>query len=146
MIECLIGAMLVMTLFPETAFARTLKRFLVDLPVQRAAALDRRQVIYALALIAMFLLAQDMIMLLGSVDMAMVYAWDLSLYVDAILAATAVVVSSRTTGLRTVARSILPKFRRPTGRRAREHRRRSLVAPAANDDADGPPGIFAVAA
>jgi hypothetical protein len=145
MIECLIGAMLVMTLFPETAFARTLKRFLVDLPAQRLASLDRRQVIFGLVVIAMFLVAQDMIVLLGSVDLAMVYAWDLSLYVDAVLAVTAVAVSSRTVGLRTTARSIWPKFRRPAGRRSREPRRRSLAHRAANDDADNS-GIFAVAA
>jgi hypothetical protein len=146
MIESLIGAMLVMTLFPETAAARTLKRLLVDLPAQRLASLDRRQVIFGLVVIAMFLVAQDMVVLLGSVDLAMVYAWDLSLYVDAVLAATALVASSRTSGLRTAARSILPKFRRPAGRRAREPRRHSPVAPAANDDADRRPGIFAVAA
>jgi hypothetical protein len=91
----------------------------------------------------MAMVAGELIFALGSVDMAVLYALDVSLYVDGMLMALALATLARTRGaavlLRTAATSLGARLRRRFGRRCvRSARLRREGSRSANDDDPAP--------
>lgn len=71
-------------LFPKTPFGRLLHYGFVELPLSLAYRLERKHII----LIVVILCAGQSLALLGSAELAMAYAVDMSIYADAVLATT----------------------------------------------------------
>ena len=130
-----------MKLFPELPTSRTLHRALVEAPLDRLAKMGRRHLIYAAVLVGMMFAGAEMVMLLGSADLMMLMAWDVSLYVDALIATWTLSAVMRG---KAAWRTLAAPFFRPL-RRAPRSRRRIVRKPAANDSEEGP-GAYARAA
>jgi hypothetical protein len=134
---------LVMKLFPELPFARSLHQALVEAPLRALEKATRRHLIYALVLVVMSFSAGELVMLLGSADFLLLMAWDVSLYVDALIATWTL---SAALSVKTVAVRALDRVRglaRPRSPRRRREARRA----AANDaDDDGGDRTYARAA
>lgn len=138
-----LGLILTMRFFPDTAFARLLHVHLVERPM----VLERHHLLFLIITMAMLFAAGEIIAILGSADIALGMAWDISLYFDAV-AVAAVVAATR--HVRLAARfaqarldprsAFLPHQRR----RERRRRNRSIIAAKGNDDEPGP--AFAIAA
>jgi hypothetical protein len=79
-------AMCFIKLFPRTLTAEALHLYLVELPIRAAQNLERRHLI----LLAIFLAIGQSLALIGSAELAIAYAVDMSIYYDALLAASAV--------------------------------------------------------
>jgi hypothetical protein len=130
-------------LFPETPAARLLHRYLAEKPADLLARIERKHVIFAIVGVFVLLSAGEMLAILGS-DVAVLIAWDMSLYLDA---AIAVWTASALTRIRSAwsvvcsrVRSIAfrAKSRAVLGRQAKT-RRNPGSSPPANDD-DRHPG------
>ena len=130
-----LGLIAAMRLFPETAFAKMLHRWLVERPTRRLATLQRHQLIFLLIAIAMALAAGEVIAVVGSADLALGLAWDLSIYFDAV-AVTAVVAVARYAGITVKAcrARFFTSKRVVVAARERRSRPRSRPSPNANDD------------
>jgi hypothetical protein len=147
MIMAAIGALLVMALFPETVAGQALHRYLVELPVRQLARIKRRQLIFAIGVFVMVLCASEIILLAGSFDLAILYAWDASLYVDALIALSTLAATTR---LKSMAVTVSTKFlARPLrqGRRLadRAKRRPRRPSPAAVSNDEEPHPAYAMA-
>jgi hypothetical protein len=116
----LIVVTLIMKLFPETPLARSLHRRLVEWPLARLAAMNRRHAIFAVILVGLVFFASDLLVMLGPADAALGLAWDLSLYVDTLLAAAALAAVAR--GKIVWRASLVHALRRPRRPRARSRR------------------------
>jgi hypothetical protein len=137
---------LTMTLFPEVPAARLLHRALVEAPLRALAAMSRRHLIYGAVLVAMLFAGAELIVMLGSTDLVMLMAWDVSLYVDAAIAAWTIATVARgkaawqMLAARLIGRRGAPRPRAP-------RRRRDGSKTAANDaDEDGGHWTYARAA
>ena len=86
---------LTMKLFPQVPASRQLHRALVEAPLRGLAAMSRRHLIYGMVLLGMLFAGAEMIMLLGSADLVMLMAWDVSLYVDAMIATWTIATVAR---------------------------------------------------
>lgn len=142
----LAGLIVVMKLFPTTPAARALHRAFVERPLEKLSAMDRRHLIFAVIALAMLSTGLEMVMLLGSTDLLMLMAWDVSLYVDAVIAVWTVAAVTRLKGAwRYALGRIAAPFR---AARPRTSRRRIATAhPPANDaDEDGAGWSYALAA
>lgn len=150
MLIALIGswalALVAAMLFPETPLGRLLHRQFVEEPLRLAAKMERKHIFVLLIL----LFCGQSLLVLGSVDLAMLVAWDMSLYLDAVLAAWTVAAMGRIratsrvirTGVsRAVRRCLAPARRAGRGRRSR---RTAGERRPVNDDHEGP--AFALAA
>lgn len=134
----LLALMAVMKLAPHSGAGRLLNRQLVELPLALFARMERHHLIFVLVVAALLMAGTEVLVGLGSVDFALVYALDLSLYIDGLLAAMALASLTRTksgvTALRLGAASLGARLRRVMGRR----RVRTAVprrdGPPANDD------------
>ncbi|HEX5181790.1 MAG TPA: hypothetical protein VFW19_01435 [Allosphingosinicella sp.] len=144
----LIVATLITKLFPETPLARSLHRALIEWPLARLAAMDRRHAIFVMILVGLVFGASDLLVMLGPADLILGFAWDVSIYADTLLAAAALAAVARS---RIVWRALLvDALRRSNRPRARSRRtlRPRPLAPNANDadDGDGPAWALALAA
>jgi hypothetical protein len=138
MIWLLAGAMLIAKLFPETQAGRWLHRHLVELPLRTVEKLERRHLFY----IAVLLVAGQGLALVGTADLAMVAAWDASLYLDIMAAAWTVAAVTRWKTAWAFLRSTAQRLvgREPPAVRAPEQSRAPRVrvpSVPANDDAAG---------
>jgi len=126
-----------MKLFPAIPVSRLLHRTLVELPLHKLATLSRTHLIFGVVLLGMVFASAELIMLLGSADVVMVIAWDVSLYADALIAAWTLAAVTRTKAAwHALAGFILRPFR--AARRRAPRARRSGTGKAANDaDGDG---------
>lgn len=126
---------LTMKLFPKAPASRALHRALVEAPMRGLAAMERRHLIYGMILIAVLLAGTELIMMLGSTDLVMLMAWDVSLYVDAVIAAWTIATVARGKAAWQMLAARL------TGRRGaprpRAPRRRTEGRKTAANDADG---------
>lgn len=138
---------LTMKLFPDLPVSRDLHRGLVELPLAKLAAMRRTHLIFALVLVGMLFTASELIMLLGSADLIMLIAWDVSLYVDAVIAAwTIAAVSRGKAAWQALVLTVTRPFR-AARQRARRRRRDGSAGKAANDsDEDGAGWTYARAA
>jgi len=75
---------LIVRLFPETPFGRALNFYLVELPLRLAHRIERRHLI----LLVILLCSGQMLAMMGSVELALAYAADLSIYYDAAITAS----------------------------------------------------------
>ncbi|HEX4737638.1 MAG TPA: hypothetical protein VH331_08760 [Allosphingosinicella sp.] len=139
----LITATLIMMLFPETPLARSLHRHLVEWPLARLAAMDRRHAIFALILIGLALFGSELLVMLGSADLVVGLAWDVSIYADTLLAAAALAAVARS---RLAWRALLVRPSRPRRPRARSRRALRAKPSARADDEEGPAWSLALAA
>ncbi len=144
----LLGMMLIMRLFPETPLAKTLHCHLVERPVDWVQNRTRHDLLFYLALTFMLLVGDELVVMLGSFELAMMFAWDVSLYVDALIATSALSAAGRWKGLTAWMRGKIavarPAYRRRTRRRARRQISVSKSARPANDD-DGDPAFVLAA-
>ncbi|HEV7660447.1 MAG TPA: hypothetical protein VGO55_11435 [Allosphingosinicella sp.] len=130
------GLMLLMILtvklFSEVPASRLLHRTLVEAPLRGLAVMSRRHLIYGAVVVAMLFAGTELIMMLGSTDLVMLMAWDVSLYVDAVIATwTIATVARGRTAWQMLAACLAG--RRGTPRPRAPRRRRAGSKTAAND-------------
>ena len=129
-------AMVIMKLFPETPLAQRLMLYLVALPIEAARKLERKHLI----LLAILLFAGQSFALIGSAELALAYAVDMSLYYDALITVSTAAAATR---LKAAGLAVRMRWRRLCGgrplTRARRPRQSKQAAPrkqAANDDGE----------
>ncbi len=130
----LLLTILTMKLFPRLPVSCQLHHLLVEMPLAALAKISRRHLIFVVALLVMLVTTSEMIMLLGSTDIAMMLAWDVSIYVDALIAAWTLAAVTRSKAAWRALAGILTRPLRAARRRA--PRRRSGAHTAANDADD----------
>lgn len=128
------AAMLLMRLFPETPTAQRLHLYLVEVPIALAAKAERRHLI----LIVVLLFAGQMLATMGAADLALSYAFDLSLYFDVAITAAGAAAMLRMKGAVGAARQAIARPMRLL--RAARARRIAVTrrTPPANDDEPAP--------
>lgn len=143
----LFGIILAMKLAPDIPVSRAMHRAFVEAPVEKLAKMDRRHLIFGVIALGMLFSFAELIMILGSSDLVMLMAWDVSLYVDAVIATWTVAAVTRVKGYwHHVKARIGSVFRRAPRSRA-PRRSRASGQPAANDaDGDGSDWSYALAA
>ena len=87
-------SIVVMTLWPETPAARTLHRWLVEMPVQGLARIKRVHLIIALLLVGFAFVGGGMMALFGP-HVALGFVVDLAVYLDVATAAATVAVLAK---------------------------------------------------
>jgi hypothetical protein len=138
---------LIMKLCPETPTGRLLHRGLVEAPLEKLATMDRRHIIFAVVALGMLLSFTELIMILGSTDLVMLMAWDVSLYVDAVIATWTIAAVARGKAAWQLGKTRIAGLWRVSPR-PRTSRRKSVESkPPANDpDEDGVGWAYALAA
>jgi hypothetical protein len=139
----LICTTLLMRFAPQSQVSRMLNRRLVEQPLQMLANMRRHHLIFMLLAVAFLIAGAEVIFALGSVDFTLVYALDLSLYIDGLLATLAIASLARTrsgaTALRLRAASFGVRLRRVFGRRrVRNPAVRRPARKPSNDDRPAP--------
>ena len=126
----------VMLLFPRTPLACLLHEQLVERPLEWLQTVRRHHLIFVIGLVALSLFAGEMIMLMGSFDLAVMLAWDVSLYVDALLATYTLATLVRSRSAYRMLRMRLPQWvrRHPRSRAPRTAPSRQHSDEASNDD------------
>ncbi len=125
-----------MKLFPLLPVSHLLHRHLVEIPLRQLEAMDRRHLIFGVILLGMLFAGAELIVLLGSTEAAMLVAWDVSIYVDALLAGWSLAALARSrAGWQSLA-GILRRPLRGARRRAPRRRRGGTQKPANDADAD----------
>ncbi|MEO6387155.1 MAG: hypothetical protein ABIT16_08110 [Croceibacterium sp.] len=136
----LVVLMLVMRLAPQSWFGRVLMRQVVELPLQYLGKLERHHLIFVILIVAMAMVAGELVLALGSVDAALIYALDVSFYIDGLLMTLALASLARTRSglayLRASAAMKIGRLRRVFGRRRTRSARRTSVKPSNDDDRD----------
>jgi hypothetical protein len=132
---------LVMRAFPETPMARWLNTVLIDRPVVWLSQIRRRDVIFLFVLIALLLVANDLIILFGVSDLIAIGA-NLSIYFDAVLVSAAVTIAATAaTAWRGVRERVSTWWGAAVRRRTRAVRQdktRKTRQPKSLDDEDAP--------
>lgn len=143
----LFGIILAMKLAPDIPISRAMHRAFVEIPVEKLAKMDRRHLILGVIALGMLFSFAELIMILGSSDLVMMMAWDVTLYMDAVIATWTVAAVTRVKGFwHYVKVRIGSVFRRAPRPRAP---RRSVAThrPVANDpDGDESGWSYALAA
>ncbi|MFA5990005.1 MAG: hypothetical protein WC803_10420 [Sphingomonas sp.] len=124
--------------FPQVPAGRLLHRLLVRAPAHWLNAISRRQIIFMAIIMIVVVLGAGTILGAMSADVAMIAAWDASLYVDVLIATWSLAATARGGAALRVLRG---RVVRPCGRRATRavrSRARALRKPANDDDARGP--------
>jgi hypothetical protein len=127
---------LTMKLFPDLPVSRQLHRALVEAPLRSLAAITRAHLIFGVVLLAMLFSATELIMVLGSADFLMLIAWDVSLYVDAVIATWTIAAVTRGKAMWQAFAQVASRPLRAARRRS-PRRRRIGSQEAANDADDG---------
>lgn len=127
----------IVRLFPDIPLSHSLHRFVVEWPLELASRMERRHVI----LLAIVLFAGPSVAVLGA-DMALVYAVDLSLYADAVVATTIAASAARMKSLwwrfTGSAARLSAAIRKPGQRAGRSRARTSRARKPCNDDDPAP--------
>jgi hypothetical protein len=132
-------ATLVMRLFPLTPAARWLHLHMVELPLAWLGRLERKHILFLIVGAA----AAQPLMMMGAADVAMIVAWDMTLYVDAAIAvyAAAAFAKSKAAFLHMRSRAsdwLRRPFARARPRTPSAPRRRPERPAKASNDEDGP--------
>ena len=135
------GLLLMMWAFPDVPLTRGLHKILVEQPVRALARLQRHHLLHAVILTVMMFSFWEVIAVFGSAELIMAYAFDVALYVDAVIVTSAAAAAAYVKGAaralrRGVAASlirVLP-IRRPKVRARRSSPGRTHNAPANDDD------------
>jgi hypothetical protein len=143
----LLALMLVMRFAPDSSIGKALNRQLVEVPLRVLGGMRRHHLIFVILLVALMAVGSEAILALGSMDFAVIYALDVSLYVDGLLVTLALASVTRTRSvvalLSANAASLAVRMRRGSGRRASRAPARRAARKPSNDD-DHP--AFALAA
>lgn len=129
-----VGCMLIMKLFPQTPVARLLHAWFVARPAAWLTSRTRRDVIFGLLVAGIMLAGTEFVLIAGTADVTVLLAWDLSLFVDALLVSWAAAASG---GFNAVRRRIAGLMRRPRPRQRRARVQRRAPQPG-NDDEPAP--------
>ncbi|HEX8193233.1 MAG TPA: hypothetical protein VF552_10060 [Allosphingosinicella sp.] len=136
-------AILVIRLFPETPFARALQLFLVEAPLAFAKRIERQHLILLVLLLCM----GQTLALLGSAELALAYAVDMSLYADAVIMTTFAAYAARFKAawrhVRAATLRLVTRIARPRRRDVRTKAAARRPAPPSNDDEPAPALIAA---
>ncbi|HTU10708.1 MAG TPA: hypothetical protein VMG08_07385 [Allosphingosinicella sp.] len=139
-----LAVLLVMKWLPDLPVSRTLHHLLVEAPLALLARFDRRHVIFVGVIAALSFTGMEMIMLFGSAEMFMLYAWDVTLVVDALIATwTLSTVARGKAAWRAFAGLVAAPFRKLA--RPRTTRTRPEASRKAANDADEDGGAWAYA-
>lgn len=121
--------------FPETATARWIERQVAEVR-RRIGTIERRHIVFAVLLAVILVFAGEALAMLGPLDMGLVVLFDVSTYLDIVLATGTIAAVARGRG---AVQFVVARLPRP---RARARRKRPVVgsdrAPA-NDDEDRRP-------
>lgn len=134
-------AIFVVRLFPETPAGKWLHLYLVEMPLRWASRLERKYVIFALLIV----IAGPTLTLAAPLDLALIYALDLSLYIDVVVAVGTAAVVTRGkmawAAFKVRASSIMRANRtaRPPSRKKRAPSLRTPRQPTNDDDAEPAP-------
>jgi hypothetical protein len=128
-------AVLIAKSFPATPTGRWLHLYLVEVPLQSASRLETKHLVFVL--IGLF--AWQAFALAVPIDLALVAAWDLAIYVDAVACVSTVALITRGKAALSVLKAKIARISnslrppRPAGKRQR--RAKSVKpSPASNDD------------
>ncbi len=136
--------MLALALFPQTPVCRALHALIVAAPARWLNGIARRQVIFVAIISLVVIAGAGTFAGVAAADLAMLLAWDASLYVDAFIAVWTVAATTR--GLALVRRSrFWVATRIARGRAPRRAVRRAHTATKPANDEDGR-GAFAISA
>lgn len=143
----LFGIALVMTLFPDIPASRAMHRAFIEVPLEKLAVMDRRHVIFGAVAVFMMFSCAELIMILGSSDLVMLIAWDMALYVDAVIATWTLAAVTRAKGAWAFLKACLAAPSR-TALRPRASRRKTIGTRSASNDSDedDPRWVYALAA
>ncbi|MFL6845920.1 MAG: hypothetical protein ACJ8ER_13695 [Allosphingosinicella sp.] len=123
-------------LYPDLPIGRLLHTWLVDLPLRLAASVERKHLICLVVL----LVAGQALLMAAPLDLAFLAAWDLSIYVDLMLAAWTIATVARGRAAWTFVRTKAVRLARPgtkAGRgRAAGRAPRTRRPPVPTNDAD----------
>ena len=108
----------IIRLFPETALAKSLHRWFVEIPLEFAQRIERKHII----LIAILLCSGQTLALAGGAELAIAYAADMSLYLDAMLATYAAAAMARFRSAAGVLKSAVARAVRMVRPRPRERK------------------------
>jgi hypothetical protein len=134
----LIVLILLLRLAPDSPLARMLNRVLVIWPLDQVLRLTLRQAIFGGIMIGFALAGPEAIFLAGP-ELVATYAFELSIYLDAVLVTYALAVISTARAGVGRARDLMTRIMRlPQARRRKRTRLRPPNA-TANDDEAGPP-------
>lgn len=149
MLAAILGFILwLMIVAPNVPIVRALHRHLVVLPLEMSARFDRRHVLFVFAVLAMASMGLEMIALLGSADLAVLAAWDMSVAIDVAIAVWTLASVNRVRAGWNAVRSRVAGGAALMRGRTRNRVRRDPAARrrvAANDDADGDGAALACA-
>ncbi|GAA4036958.1 hypothetical protein GCM10022281_16940 [Sphingomonas rosea] len=136
MIALCLGIIALLVFVPDIPLSRTLHVWLVALPAERLETLDRKRLFFLIALAMFFAAGAEMMVLIGSAEIAATLAWQIALYADAVTATIVAAVLVRTRPAITYVAA------RTMGLVRRASRRRRTCKPtgraAANDDDPAP--------
>jgi len=136
-----IGIILILRLFPETAAARLLHTYFVERPSAWLASRTRAQMIFAAFVVALVLAGREFVLLAGAMDAAIMFAWDASLFIDALIVTWTAASAARLKGMKQM---ILARWRGTRVRRPRVRAFRSRTTkPVARNDDEPEPGRIA---
>jgi hypothetical protein len=131
----MIAVALVLRLAPQSPAGRLLNRHLVERPLSVLGRMQRHHVIALLIIIGLLAGSGEMIVAMGGMDVAMIYAIDLSIYIDGLLATLALASLARTrSGFALMRSALFSRQRRAFGRRRVRQPRKPGHRSSANDD------------
>lgn len=144
LIGMLIAVLITMRLFPETPTARALHEYLVEQPLAWVSRVDRRKLLYGAMLALLMFSFWEAIAVFGSMDLITVYAFDMALYLDAVIAIATISATTRVSVFRSYLRGRFARLfaRRPasrTGTRPRQSRSTRSRLPANDNEAERRP-------
>lgn len=125
---------LVVKLFPDTPLARSLHLGFVELPLRLAHRIERKHLI----LLVILLCSGQMLAVMGSAELALAYAADMSLYYDAMLTSALAAAATMAKSAWSACTVAIGRFvRGVSSARPRSRRKRAEIsrcATPANDD------------
>lgn len=127
--------MLVLALFPQTPVCRALSALIVAAPARWLNGLQRRQVIFVAIISLIVIAGAGTFAGVAAADLALLLAWDATLYIDTLVTVMTVAAATRGLGLvRLVRQRVGARLARPRARRSAAARARSASTPANDDD------------
>jgi len=139
----------VMRCFPETPFARALHLALVERPLDWLSKLERQHLVFVFVTATLFLVAGEFVAVFGAGEL-LALSLNLSVYLDAVIVASAVTVAAAAATTWRAARARLPTWLGGTIRRkahaARETRPPGRRNPTPTNSEDEPVWSPALAA
>ena len=136
-----VGVILILKLFPDTPAARLLHAWFVERPAAWLSSRTRAHVIFGILVVGLAFAGREFVIIAGTADMAMLMAWDLSLFVDALIITWTAATAGR---IRLVGQMLHARFRGKAAPRPRARKSRTrLRKPAASNDDEPAIGTLA---